>query len=477
MRILFYLLVCLLSCLTSLSAQTNWTAQLQDAYPRYRDKNLTDRRFKPSDIASLVQALGSPFKVQEEGQSVEGRPIFSIRFGTGSTTVLLWSQMHGDEPTATAALMDILCFFQATNDGFDVFRNQLLKDLTIVLVPILNPDGAEVFERRNALGIDINRDALRLTSPEARLLKRLRDELQADWGFNLHDQNRFYGAGYPTKQMATLSLLAPAYNSAREVNPVRQRAMQLVALLNNRLQPFAPRKIARYNDAFEPRAFGDNMQKWGTSTVLIESGGYPDDREKQYIRQLNFVGILSALHAIGRSSYQNFTVADYNKIPYNRSGLFNDLLLREVRYTLNNESYLLDIAFDRDEEDYNAARAFYYQGKIRDVGDLSLQQAYEELPPSGYTVEIGKCYPTLLPTLTAVRQLDANALLREGYAVVRVEKPGPTWDYDNDSLWIVGAEGYYDQTLQPGANPPLLLRNTAGSVVYAVINGQLIQVD
>ena len=34
------------------------------------------------------------------------------------------------------------------------------------MVPMLNPDGAERFQRRNAQGIDINRDALLLQSPE-----------------------------------------------------------------------------------------------------------------------------------------------------------------------------------------------------------------------------------------------------------------------------------------------------------------------
>ena len=49
---------------------------------------------------------------------------------------------------------------------------------------MLNPDGAERFQRRNAQSIDINRDALRLQTPEGRTLKAVRDRFQPRIGFN-----------------------------------------------------------------------------------------------------------------------------------------------------------------------------------------------------------------------------------------------------------------------------------------------------
>ena len=55
---------------------------------------------------------------------------------------------------------------------------------------MLNPDGAERGARRNAQGIDVNRDALNLATPEGRLLKAVRDRHQPILGFNLHDQDR-----------------------------------------------------------------------------------------------------------------------------------------------------------------------------------------------------------------------------------------------------------------------------------------------
>ena len=74
--------------------------------------------------------------------------------------------------------------------------------------------------------------------------------------------------------------------------------MQLISAMNAILQKHIPNKVARYSDEFEPRAFGDNIQKWGTSTILIESGGLDKDREKQYLRKLHFVILLYAFQAI-----------------------------------------------------------------------------------------------------------------------------------------------------------------------------------
>src|SRR5690606_16547499 len=264
-------------------------------YERYKQEGLENRRFKHDQIIPLLDSLqASPrFSVDEVGKSVLGKEIYLVTVGKGETTVLLWSQMHGDESTATMALMDIFNFFKAT-DELDPIREELLEKLTIHFIPMLNPDGAEVFKRRNALDIDLNRDALRLQSPEARILKNVRDSTNADFGFNLHDQNTRYTAGKANKP-ATISFLAPAFDEAKSINPGRENAMKLIVEMNNELQKHIPGQVAKYSDEFEPRAFGDNIQKWGTNTVLIESGGYANDPQKQYIRKLNFVAIMEAL--------------------------------------------------------------------------------------------------------------------------------------------------------------------------------------
>ena len=238
----------------------------------------------------------------------------------------------------------------------------------------MNPDGAERFQRRNALGIDINRDALRLQSPESRILKRIRDSLDADFGFNLHDQSRYYNA-FRTEKPATISYLAPAYNYAKSVNKVRSDAMRVIVMMNRIIQKYAPGQVGSYNDAFEPRAFGDNLQKWGTSTILIESGGYQNDREKQEIRKLNYVSILSAIFSIADQSYKKAPLSEYEAIPRNDRKLF-DVKLENMSYNLLGNTYTLDVGINHYEYDLPGNEDFYYRSGVVDQGDLSTYYGY-----------------------------------------------------------------------------------------------------
>ena len=82
------------------------------SYENYKEKTLANRRFKYSDIVPLIEQLKNKnnFKVDKVGKSIEGRDLFLVSVGSGRIKVFLWSQMHGDEPTATAALFDMFNF-------------------------------------------------------------------------------------------------------------------------------------------------------------------------------------------------------------------------------------------------------------------------------------------------------------------------------------------------------------------------------
>ncbi len=449
--------------------------QLFNHYLEYKEPSVINRRFKHSDLVAFLQKKEGTLDIQKAGQSVEGRDIYKVTIGNGPVKVLLWSQMHGDEPTATMAIMDILNFF-STSDKFDAFRKRIKKRLTLVFIPMLNPDGAEKFQRRNAMDFDLNRDAARVQMPEAYLLKSTQHELSPEWGFNLHDQSRYYSAGH-TGKLATISFLAPAFNYEKDINEGRANAMKLIGILSNALEQFIPGQIAKYNDDFEPRAFGDNIQKWGTNTILIESGGEKGDREKQRIRQLNFVTLLTAFEAIANRVYENTTVTKYESLPFNRGNAFHDLLIRQVFIPKGKDWVISDIAFRLKEKHLSSAcKNFYLEGSIADIGDLSTYYGYEELDARGLYCFKGKPAPKSIKTEEQFLNLNVTNLWKEGITDLMVsDKVYKKYIHQKLPFALMRGDKPGDYQLLIGKNPGLYLKNKE-RIAYVVINGHLYEV-
>ncbi len=369
--------------------------RLFESHDSYRETSLNNRRFKHADLQLLLAKLSAEngFTLETAGTSFEGRAIQMVKIGTGKTKVLLWSQMHGDEPTATMALFDIFNFFGDKNDTFQENKKAILANCTLYFVPMLNPDGAERYVRRTSQGIDMNRDALRTQTPEGELLKKLQQSLLPEFAFNLHDQGVRYSAGNSSKQ-ATISFLATAFNMERNWNPVRKRSMQVICKMNEALQRVVPGHVAKYSDEHEPRAFGDNIQKWGSSLMLIESGGYKNDVEKQYIRKLNFMAILTGLESISQKNYKKFKLTDYEAIPNNEKYLFS-LLVRNATFDQNGKSFVKDLGINRDEVNQNNATSFSIKSTLEDMGDLSTFWGIEEINADGLRVRYFSDFPEL----------------------------------------------------------------------------------
>lgn len=436
--------------------------ELYQAHGRYVDSTVLVRRFKHEDMMRSLSRLGKDFRVRKIGVSAEGRSINLVSYGNGPVNVLMWSQMHGDETTATRAILDVFRFLQ--DQGSSEFRRKIQSAITWHFIPMLNPDGASRFTRRNRDGIDINRDAVRLQTPEGRMLKRVRDSLKADWGFNLHDQSR---GTMVNGKPATISLLAPPYDSARTVNAYRGDAMQMARFLHDQIIGFIPGQVGLYPDDFEPRAFGDNMQKWGTRTVLIESGGFGNDYEKQEIRKLNFVMLITAVESIASRSYERIPVESYHAVPHNASGRLLELIVHQVNY----QGVVRDIGFDRREIDSDDFRRYYPRAAISDLGDLSTSNAYFHFDATGYEVTAGKSYDVILEGMQQFRRLPIEKLINQGYTdfVVRgeVDRFGePT------KVNVLSAPGI--QEIQLGANPSLLFWKR-GALEYVLVNGVVYQ--
>ncbi len=349
------------------------------------------------ELRSLVAQSNGLLRSDEAGRSLEGREITLVTAGRGPKRILLWSQMHGDEYTATLAVMDILqCLVRKVAE--ERWIQEMLEETTVYVVPMLNPDGAERRQRRTAQHIDMNRDARTLMTPEAQLLRCLQQTLRPTFGFNLHDQE--LSTVGDTKEVTAIAFLAPALDKKKSTPMVRVRAMRVAALMTRVLSQFIPRNIAAYDDAFQPRAFGDNMLMWGTSTVLIESGHWPGDREKKFIRKLNYVAILTALRCIGNGSYQDVELDLYKDLPRNSNAIY-DIIIRDVILEHpSGWSHPVDIGLTIPTN----TNPHPVVVTIADVGDLSTYAALENIP--GHQRRISSTAFALEQTLPLSHLLD-----------------------------------------------------------------------
>jgi hypothetical protein len=317
---------------------------------------------------------------------VEGRAIYHLSFGRGPYRVLLWSQMHGDEASATSALFDL--FEYVTRHRSEPLVVRLLETLSIHAVPMLNPDGGERFQRRNAQGIDINRDALLLQTPEGRALKALRDRLSPQVGFNLHNQNWRTSVGRPPKP-ASISLLSVAYDEARTEDEGRRLTKRLCAVIRDAIEPLAPGQLGRYDDEFEVRAFGDNVTKWGTPVVLIETGPWTSAEPDRPPVRLNFVALVTALDALASGRVHAVDPSRYETLPINESQL---MYLRISHATIvagtGVAPFLGDVGVTvtRGVRTDAGGREVVLTGRIEDLGDLRVYGALDEIDATGLTL-------------------------------------------------------------------------------------------
>lgn len=454
------------------------TATFNTIHNLYKESALSHRRFKHDDVITLVDLHKERdvLSVRQIGESFQKRSIYELEYGTGDKTVMLWSQMHGDEPTATMALFDLFNFLEGKDDSYDTIRNLLKTNLNIHFIPMLNPDGAELYTRRTAQNIDMNRDARAGQTVEGALLRDRAAELKPRYGFNLHDQNIYYNVP-GTKNPVSISLLAPAFNPDRDINDVREGAMQMAAGMNKVLQLYIPDAVAKYDDTYTPRGFGDNFQSWGASTVLIESGGMKGDPEKQQIRKLNFIIILNSLIEIAEGSYKNYDKQEYEDIPLNASQL-HDVVLRNVIVSKFGVPFKTDIAIRRLET--TVGRDFFVRGMIEDIGDLQESFGYDELDGEGLSFVSAQVDKKGLKNIDDLSVEDAFLLLKKGIMAI------PLLNSSSNKSSILHVHPVHFQLNNPffptisiaqGAPANFYLTDKNGELKYAIFNGYLIDLS
>lgn len=338
----------------------NWTEFFDTHYPEFREENM-EGRFLP--YSKLKPLLEEKFPEKSHlGKSFLKRDIFLLKIGTGEKKVMAWSQMHGNESTGTRAMFDVINLLKS---GHPFFEN-LLNQISLFYIPMLNPDGAEVYKRRNAVGIDLNRDFLKEASPEIKILKKAVHDIQPDYLFNLHDQRTIFNVG-ETPHPATLAFLAPAENKEREVTPTRIKAMSVISHIYKGMEKYLPNNISRFSDEFYPSSTGDNFTKMGFPAILFEAGHFPGDYARNEVRKYFAMAILWALEKIAEGNTAD--PGAYFSIPENDKK-YLDIILRNVRLSSESSESLSDIGIYFEEKLNPGSGEVEHLCKIEEIGDL-----------------------------------------------------------------------------------------------------------
>ncbi len=450
---------------------------LNSHYSKIKIKQIQTKRFDLSlyhqILDSLIRESDGIFTSEVIGKSFKKQEIKLIRFGNGVIKILMWSQMHGDESTASMALLDMINYMIQNKE----FTENIKKRVSLYIIPILNPDGAKKFERRNYQEIDINRDALRLQTPEGKLLKKIFDEVKPAFAFNLHDQYSNYSVG-KTGKPAAIALLAPAFDYERNINETRKKAIQICVEIKDIIEKFYPRVIARYDDEFEPRAFGDNIQKWGSSTILIESGGYFNDFEKQEIRKMNFLALLGSIYSIAFNLYHTKSIDEYFAIPENERRFF-DLLIQNVIVEKDSVEYLVDIGITYSEKFDSLRNRYIREYSVTDIGDLSTFFSFDTLDAKNLKLEFGKVYENVLTDYAQLRKLRPEELLKRGYTTIIYQ--GNFQNIEENSLLdlMINTTKYPLRETRSllGHSANFVLRDKEGILRYIIVNGKVMRFE
>ncbi len=126
-----------------------------------------------ADMVTLLEDLAARHDhvtVTEEGRSVEDKSLLLVRINPDNDPdpwrVLLIGVQHGDEPAGKEAIL--LLIRDIAEDP-----SLLPPGTELLALPMINPDGSDRDQRRNAAGRDLNRDHILITEPETLTMHRI----------------------------------------------------------------------------------------------------------------------------------------------------------------------------------------------------------------------------------------------------------------------------------------------------------------
>jgi len=351
----------------------------------FTNVNFPNRYILPEKLFSFLEDNFSD-NISPLGKSVLGLPIYLFSVGKGPINVLAWSQMHGNESTASLAMLD---FLYSMNENTELV-NSIFEKISLDFIFMLNPDGSKRWTRTNALDIDLNRDFLKEESSEIKILKNLSKEKIYHYALNLHDQRTIFTTDglHP----ATLSFLSPSFDIGRNINDTRKKSMAVISYIYSNLNKEIYNCIGRYSDEFYPNSTGDNFTIAGIPTILFEGGHSEGDYLRKKTRKYYTIALYDALFAISFLQGDTLDYKKYFDIPENKQSHY-DIIYRNIN--LGSESERIDIAVQYKEIIKYGDTEISFLPIVTEIGDLKHKKAWKEIDATNKKFVANSQFPKL----------------------------------------------------------------------------------
>lgn len=226
------------------------------------------------------------------GQSMKGRDLYLVKYITNpeNPTILFLTQQHGNEQLTTEGALE---FIKHLGTGK---TKGVLDNVNILVVPMLNPDGAmgdvdfslddyvakgdRHLTRYNAVGADINRDHIDKIHPETQALhNNVLSKYDIDYMIDLHHQGAF---SERDGELVSGSILHP---TTPNVDPeVLHKSKQLGAVVFDTIDPTGWGHLGKYvGGSAETIARNGIAVQYDISTLLFEMRGMSDHSNESYV--------------------------------------------------------------------------------------------------------------------------------------------------------------------------------------------------
>jgi hypothetical protein len=149
------------------------------------------------EFVSSLEARSDLMQVRKIGTTLLGRDIVLVIMSDppvyqpsdldrlDKPVVLIVNNVHGGEYAGKDATLELM------RDLTLGELKPLLKKVVVLIVPTINPDGAEVYRRTNEQGFDLNRDYIKLESNE---IRGLMEQVLNTWHPDIHVDTHHGGA-------------------------------------------------------------------------------------------------------------------------------------------------------------------------------------------------------------------------------------------------------------------------------------------